>query len=294
MQKYPYHNRSPPFLCTSASPSIPNRVGKIYESGLTQVWVRKWWPKQTFCSGSLVTQARTLNLMDVQSSFYVLAIGLGLAGVVLTAETGYTILHQGLHSSAWAQGKMGMARRLVARWFSWGSCTEGENSSGNPRSPGGQRISSVATRGGVEQNGRRSDGRDGGIGNTKARIGNSYKRNNAKAENGGVRGNHEASGRYEINHRDALKYRDFYFNRGYDGDDSPGFQNENDRNFNSNHGKSEFTNLSSLPNDPHHHNGFLNIRNSASPWSYASTKSASEPRGRNSSKFEIELHDNQL
>ncbi|GFO49258.1 glutamate receptor [Plakobranchus ocellatus] len=71
-----------------------DQVVKLYESGLLQVWVKKWWPQQTFCRGSLVTQARALSLMDVQSSFYVLAIGFALCSVVLVLEAVYERLCQ--------------------------------------------------------------------------------------------------------------------------------------------------------------------------------------------------------
>ncbi|GFO49256.1 glutamate receptor [Plakobranchus ocellatus] len=71
-----------------------DQVVKFYESGLLQVWVKKWWPQQTFCRGSLVTQARALSLVDVQSSFYVLAIGVAMSLVVLMFEHAFILSNQ--------------------------------------------------------------------------------------------------------------------------------------------------------------------------------------------------------
>ncbi|RUS80287.1 hypothetical protein EGW08_011971, partial [Elysia chlorotica] len=62
------------------------QVVKVYESGLLQVWVKKWWPSRSFCAGSLVTEARTLNLKDVQSAFYLLGVGVIFAGTLLISE----------------------------------------------------------------------------------------------------------------------------------------------------------------------------------------------------------------
>ena len=47
----------------------------IHESGLLHVWKRRWWPKATVCSGSVVTQAKPISIIDVQSAFYVAAGG---------------------------------------------------------------------------------------------------------------------------------------------------------------------------------------------------------------------------
>jgi len=65
---------------------ISDQVVKIYESGLLQVWIKKWWPRRSFCSGSLLTEAKALTLVDVQSTFYMLAIGLVLGGLLLSTE----------------------------------------------------------------------------------------------------------------------------------------------------------------------------------------------------------------
>ena len=59
---------------------------KIYESGLLQVWVKRWWPKRNFCGGYLTTEARVLNLVDLQSVFYVAGVGVGLSAIALFIE----------------------------------------------------------------------------------------------------------------------------------------------------------------------------------------------------------------
>ena len=64
----------------------------MYESGLLQVWVKKWWPSRSFCAGSLVTEARTLNLKDVQSAFYLLGVGVIVAATMLLSELAQSIM----------------------------------------------------------------------------------------------------------------------------------------------------------------------------------------------------------
>jgi len=48
----------------------------IHESGLLQVWKRRWWPKaKAVCPGSIVTEAKPISIVDVQSAFFVAAGG---------------------------------------------------------------------------------------------------------------------------------------------------------------------------------------------------------------------------
>ncbi|GFS20371.1 glutamate receptor [Elysia marginata] len=82
-----------------------DQVVKFYESGLLQVWVKKWWPQQTFCQGSLLTEARALSLVDMQSSFYVLAIGLALSAIVLVLESGFSLVSQLMLHPRWPGNK---------------------------------------------------------------------------------------------------------------------------------------------------------------------------------------------
>ncbi|XP_050405931.1 glutamate receptor ionotropic, kainate 3 [Patella vulgata] len=59
---------------------------QIYESGLLQIWKQRWWPKTSYCAGSLQTHADAVDLLSLQSAFYIIAIGLFLALCVLVCE----------------------------------------------------------------------------------------------------------------------------------------------------------------------------------------------------------------
>ena len=91
--------------CAAYLKLFVHRVVKFYESGLLQVWVKKWWPQQTFCRGSLVTQARALSLVDMQSSFYVLAIGVAMSAVVIVLEATFNLLTQLIGHPLWPDGR---------------------------------------------------------------------------------------------------------------------------------------------------------------------------------------------
>ena len=54
----------------------------IHESGLLNVWKRRWWPKANLCKSGLVTEAKAISLIDVQSAFYVM-IGGALLGLMV-------------------------------------------------------------------------------------------------------------------------------------------------------------------------------------------------------------------
>ena len=58
----------------------------IHESGLLQVWKRKWWPKNSICSGDILPEAKPIKLVDVQSAFYVAAGGIVLGFVAFVSE----------------------------------------------------------------------------------------------------------------------------------------------------------------------------------------------------------------
>lgn len=50
------------------------------------MWKRKWWPKANLCSKLLATQAKPIELTDVQSAFYVCLIGIFLGTIALGIE----------------------------------------------------------------------------------------------------------------------------------------------------------------------------------------------------------------
>ncbi|XP_021356287.1 glutamate receptor ionotropic, kainate 3-like [Mizuhopecten yessoensis] len=58
----------------------------VHESGLLHIWKTRRWPQRSFCASELVTVAKTITLVDVQSAFYLIGIGLGLATLVCGME----------------------------------------------------------------------------------------------------------------------------------------------------------------------------------------------------------------
>jgi hypothetical protein len=40
---------------------IPDRILNIHETGLMQIWKQKQWPKQNFCAGSLIKEAKPIK-----------------------------------------------------------------------------------------------------------------------------------------------------------------------------------------------------------------------------------------
>merc|ERR1712150_224537 len=62
------------------------KISQIQESGVQNLWVYKHWPKNTICKESQRTEAERMTIIDMQSSFYVLAIGLVLSFLTLQIE----------------------------------------------------------------------------------------------------------------------------------------------------------------------------------------------------------------
>ena len=58
----------------------------IHESGLLQVWKRRWWPKSNMCKSGLVTEAKAISIIDVQSAFYVAGGGAVLGFLAFLTE----------------------------------------------------------------------------------------------------------------------------------------------------------------------------------------------------------------
>lgn len=59
---------------------------RINEIGLTETWTRKWWHKTSFCKGPLINEPQPIYLIDVQSAFYFVFIGITLAFITLGLE----------------------------------------------------------------------------------------------------------------------------------------------------------------------------------------------------------------
>ena len=62
------------------------RIISILESGLLQVWKQRNWPYSAPCKELSVTEAKKLTIIDLQSAFYLIAIGIFAAGVSLLFE----------------------------------------------------------------------------------------------------------------------------------------------------------------------------------------------------------------
>ena len=62
------------------------RVTKIKESGLINKLKAEYWPRPSFCSTGMQTEAKAVSLRDVQGAYYVMAILLALATLALLSE----------------------------------------------------------------------------------------------------------------------------------------------------------------------------------------------------------------
>ncbi|CAC5406414.1 unnamed protein product [Mytilus coruscus] len=58
----------------------------ILESGLIQIWTMQIWPRNGVCQKMSVTEAKTIELVDIQIAFYLIGLGVGLACLSLFYE----------------------------------------------------------------------------------------------------------------------------------------------------------------------------------------------------------------
>ncbi|XP_063428109.1 glutamate receptor ionotropic, kainate 2-like isoform X1 [Mytilus trossulus] len=63
-----------------------DEIISIHESGLLQIWKLRHWPKPGFCKGSLLKEPKAITLIDVQSAFYMIGIGIFVASFTLFIE----------------------------------------------------------------------------------------------------------------------------------------------------------------------------------------------------------------
>jgi len=70
-------------------PSVWCRMVMIKESGLVNYWKAQWWPRQSFCSRGLVTEAKAVTMNDVQGAYYLMAILLAVSFLALMVEGAY-------------------------------------------------------------------------------------------------------------------------------------------------------------------------------------------------------------
>ena len=62
----------------------------IKESGIVNKWKATWWPRQSFCSRGMVTEAKAVTMNDVQGAYYLMAILLAVSFLTLMIEGIYT------------------------------------------------------------------------------------------------------------------------------------------------------------------------------------------------------------
>lgn len=58
----------------------------IKESGLVKKWKADWWPRQSFCSRGLITEAKAVSMTDVQGAYYLMGILLIISFIALGGE----------------------------------------------------------------------------------------------------------------------------------------------------------------------------------------------------------------
>lgn len=62
------------------------RILSLQEGGILQTFKQKHWPREEFCHGSLVAEAKEIRLIDVQAAFIVVGAGIALGTIVLLIE----------------------------------------------------------------------------------------------------------------------------------------------------------------------------------------------------------------
>ncbi|XP_062603847.1 glutamate receptor ionotropic, delta-1-like [Saccostrea cucullata] len=63
-----------------------DKILSLQEGGILQTFKQKHWPREEFCHGSLVAEAKEIRLIDVQAAFIVVGAGLALGSIVLFLE----------------------------------------------------------------------------------------------------------------------------------------------------------------------------------------------------------------
>nr|XP_011455937.2 glutamate receptor ionotropic, kainate 5 isoform X2 [Crassostrea gigas] len=63
-----------------------DKILSLQEGGILQTFKQKHWPREEFCHGSLVAEAKEIRLIDVQAAFIVVGAGIALGTIVLLIE----------------------------------------------------------------------------------------------------------------------------------------------------------------------------------------------------------------
>jgi hypothetical protein len=63
-----------------------DRILSLKEGGILQIFKQKHWPNTDKCQGSVVTEAKEIELVDVQAAFIVIGVGIMFGIIVLFFE----------------------------------------------------------------------------------------------------------------------------------------------------------------------------------------------------------------
>ena len=67
--------------------SLPDRIGKMTDSGLIDFWTQKWTPRRRECEPAEDEKSgKVIGLTETQTAFYLAALGLATAGLALLLE----------------------------------------------------------------------------------------------------------------------------------------------------------------------------------------------------------------
>ncbi|XP_050406809.2 glutamate receptor ionotropic, delta-1 [Patella vulgata] len=86
-----FHPMGYAFALQNNSPYLQyfdDEIRKILESGVAQILKRPWWPKQGTCPDLPTTSQ--IELVDIQSAFYVIVIGISIACLTILIEGCFT------------------------------------------------------------------------------------------------------------------------------------------------------------------------------------------------------------
>ena len=115
----------------------------IHESGLLQIWKRRWWPKSNFCSGNIVTEAKPIAIVDVQSAYYVCVLGILIGTTAFVCEL--IVFHCSKNKGL--QSKLESINYKMTGSVRFGASVNG------PIETEGEDLTSSATRNGSAKNG---------------------------------------------------------------------------------------------------------------------------------------------
>ncbi|KAK3095885.1 hypothetical protein FSP39_020337, partial [Pinctada imbricata] len=63
-----------------------NKIMELHESGIFELYKQKHWPTKQICPGMLIQHAEEIDLVDIQSAFYLIGIGIVVGGLCLGTE----------------------------------------------------------------------------------------------------------------------------------------------------------------------------------------------------------------